>query len=209
MQTGKRIPFCFWWVQVISFCGPLPSDHRHGYTQPCPRCAHVCWNANFFSRNHFQHSVRIRRWLRWMIVIHISVSFFATHAFGLPRWLPLSRRRCFPAEDRGCDSQVFNTHNSFAMGFLCVGLHLFLDFCHVYVLPSGTLQKVCPPAPFLMLSTHDIKEAANALERRHSAELCLFFPNASISSLRIIECKQTTPPRPEAIYSSSEQSFSL
>lgn len=62
------------------------------------------------------------------------------------------------------------------MGFLCVGLHLFLDFCHVYVLPSGTLSKVCPPtAPFLMLSTHNPKEADNALELRHSAELCPFF----------------------------------
>lgn len=56
----------------------------------------------------------------------------------------LSGRRRLPAEGGGGDAQVPDAHHAGALGLLRVGLHLFLDFCHVHVLPGRTLQKVCP-----------------------------------------------------------------
>lgn len=50
--------------------------------------------------------------------------------------------RYFPAHHRGCDTQVFHTFNSCRLGSVCLGFHIFLGSCHVYILYSGTLQKV-------------------------------------------------------------------
>lgn len=58
-----------------------------------------------------------------------------------PLCCPSCRRR-LPTEGRGCEAQVPDAHNAGTLGLLRMGLHLFLDFCHVYVLPGWTLQKV-------------------------------------------------------------------
>lgn len=50
--------------------------------------------------------------------------------------------RRLPAEGGGCDAQVPDAYHTGTLGLLRVGLHLFLDFCHVHVLPGWTLQKV-------------------------------------------------------------------
>lgn len=54
-----------------------------------------------------------------------------------------------------------------------VYLWIFAMFIYFLV---GLCRRFAPPAPSLMLFTHNLKEADNALELRHSAEHCLFFP---------------------------------
>lgn len=69
---------------------------------------------------------------------------------------PPPENRHLPTEGGGRDPQVLHADHAGAVGLLCLGLHLLLDLRHVPVLPGGTLQKVCPPAPLwkLPLLTH-------------------------------------------------------
>lgn len=66
-------------------------------------------------------------------------STFCKVCCGAYNLLCLSQCRCFQAEHRGCDTEVYNTHNPCSVGSVCLGLHICLDFCYVYILSSGTL----------------------------------------------------------------------
>ena len=56
--------------------------------------------------------------------------------------MSLSHFRCFSAEDRRFDTQVYNTLDSCTMGSVRLGFDIYLGFCHVYILFKGALQKV-------------------------------------------------------------------
>lgn len=63
---------------------------------------------------------------------------------GLYNQLCSSNCRCFQAEGRGRDSEVYNPYNPCSLGSVHVGLQLSLDFFNVHVLFSGTVPKVAP-----------------------------------------------------------------
>lgn len=198
-RSWKQNLISFWWffaeVEVISFCGLLPSDHHHGDPQPSPRCAHVCWTVHLFSCNHFQLSVGIRGQIGWIFVISTSARF-CTACNGKCKRLCLSLCRCFQAEHRGSDTQVFDTHNPCFVGSVCLGLHLYLDFCYVLVLSSWTLQKVGSCTICHTVTHHLHKIMLNICIAQQN---CVSFLSAIISSFCIIACKQISPPSLEAI----------
>lgn len=62
-----------------------------------------------------------------------------THLSDFFRKLCLCVCRHFQADNRKSDSQVYNSSNSSSVGSVCVGFHIYLAICHVYILYSRPL----------------------------------------------------------------------
>lgn len=68
-----------------------------------------------------------------------------------------SECRCLHPAHRGCHTQVHDTLNSSSVGVFGLGFHLFLDFCHVYILCGRALQKVSISYFFVTLHLQKIE----------------------------------------------------